>query len=78
MNQEIEEIETTNDEVTCTACLTIPVSHLSLEEGVSVPIGGWPSLFEEQGIRVVTDTAGKAGDFHAGGSQAVRRAQTSG
>lgn len=39
--------------------MTIPVSHLALAEGVSVPLSGWLPSFEQLGIRVVTDVAGR-------------------
>lgn len=52
------ETDTTIDETTCTACMTIPVSHLALE--AEAPLSGsWQALFDELGIRVVTDTAGR-------------------
>lgn len=39
--------------------LTVPISHLSLEPGVDVPIDGWQRMFDQLSIRVVTDVAGR-------------------
>ena len=43
----------------CDMGSTIPVSHLSLEEGIEVPLKGWSGLFEEMGIKILTDPAGR-------------------
>ena len=54
------ETETTTEatETTCTACMTIPISHLQLE--IEMPISGsWQPIFDELEIRVLTDTAGR-------------------
>lgn len=56
---EVTEATETIDEVTCTACMTVPISHLSLEEGVSVPLTGWQSTFDQMNIKTVVDAAGR-------------------
>lgn len=41
----------------CVGCLTIPITHLTLE--TPVPIGGWLSYFAEHSTAVLVDPAGR-------------------
>ena len=54
---EEQAIEETAERTTCSSCLTIPVSALALE--VDVPLNGWATLFDDLGIRVLSDPAGR-------------------
>jgi hypothetical protein len=45
------------DEGTCSMCKKVPVSHLALD--VAEPTQGWVSYFEEKGILVLPDAAGR-------------------
>ena len=44
----------------CDMGLTIPVSHLSLEDGIDVPVSGWQQVFDQLGIKTLTDPAGRS------------------
>ena len=44
----------------CDMGLTIPVSHLALEDGIDVPFSGWQQVFDHLGIKTLTDPAGRS------------------
>jgi hypothetical protein len=41
----------------CDACRRVPVSHLNLD--VAEPVTGWSAYFEQKGIMVLADAAGR-------------------
>ncbi len=41
----------------CDACRRIPISHLALD--VAEPVTGWSAYFEQKGIMVLADAAGR-------------------
>jgi hypothetical protein len=45
------------DEETCSMCKRVPLSHLALD--AAEPVQGWASYFEEKGILVLPDAAGR-------------------
>jgi hypothetical protein len=56
-NESTPEAETDRAVSVCDCCRLVPISHLSLD--LDVPVVGWPTWLEEQGIAVMPDDLGR-------------------